>query len=305
MLRLVATRLLGGFIVLVAVATASFFLLRAAPGGPFDDERNPPPEVKRNIEERYHLNDPLPEQYARHMVGMLTLDFGQSMKRPMTVNELIVNHFPYSVTLGVMAIGIAIALGVGAGVVAAWRRNSWVDYALMTLALLGVWVPSLVLGPLFIYWFAIQAGILPAARATSFASYLLPSLVLGLIYAGTIARLARAGMIETLGQDFVRTARAKGLPDRVVVWRHALRLGILPVVTYLGPAAAALISGSFVVETIFQIPGLGYYFIDSVASRDYPVLTGLLVFYVAFLMVFNLIVDLLYGVLDPRIRDVA
>jgi oligopeptide transport system permease protein len=236
---------------------------------------------------------------------MLTLDFGQSMKRPMTVNELIAGHFPYSVTLGVMAIGIAVVLGVCAGVVAAWRRNSWVDYALMTVALLGVSVPSLVLGPLFIYWFALQLGILPAARATSFASYLLPSLVLGLIYAGTIARLARAGMIETLGQDFVRTARAKGLPERAVVWRHAFRLGILPVVTYLGPATAALISGSFVVETIFQIPGLGYYFIDSVASRDYPVLTGLLVFYVAFLLVFNLIVDLLYGVLDPRIRDVA
>jgi oligopeptide transport system permease protein len=302
MLRLILTRFAGGLLVLVAVATAAFFLLHAAPGGPFDAERNPPPEVRRNIQERYHLDEPVWRQFARHMEGMATLDLGQSMKRPITVNELIAHHFPYSVTLGLMALAIAIGLGVGAGVVAAWRRNTWVDYGLMSFALLGLSIPSLVLGPLFIYLFALQAGILPAARAGSFASYLLPSLVLGLIYAGTIARLARTGMIETLGQDFIRTARAKGVSERRVVWKHALRLGMIPVVTYLGPATAALISGSFVVETIFQIPGLGFYFVDSVTSRDYPVLTGLLVFYVGFLVVLNLAVDLLYGVLDPRIR---
>jgi oligopeptide transport system permease protein len=301
MLRLIATRLSGGLVVLIAVATASFFLLRAAPGGPFDEERNPPPEVKRNIEERYHLNDPLSEQYARHMVGMLTLDFGQSMKRPMTVNELIAGHFPYSVTLGVMAIGIAVVLGVCAGVVAAWRRNSWVDYALMTLALLGVSVPSLVLGPLFIYWFALQLGILPAARATSFASYLLPSLVLGLIYAGTIARLARAGMIETLGQDFVRTARAKGVRERGVVVRHMMRNALIPVLTLLGPALIDLIAGAVITESIFGVPGIGGYFVNSIAQRDYSMIMGTTLVYALLIVIANMLVDVTYGVLDPRI----
>jgi len=302
MLRLVASRLLGGLFVVVAVAVISFFLLRAAPGGPFDAERNPPPEVLRNIEERYHLNDPLSEQLVSYLKGVARLDFGHSMKRQKTVNELIADHVSHSVTLGVMALLIATGLGIAAGVTAAWRRNTWVDHLLMAIALVGVSVPSFVLGPLFIYWLSLKLNLLPPARAETFAGYLMPALTLGLIYAGTIARLARTGMIETLGQDFIRTARAKGLGERTVVWKHALRLGLIPVVTYLGPATAALISGSFVVEHIFQVPGLGYYFVDSVGSRDYPVLTGLLVFYVTFLVLLNLAVDIAYGFLDPRIR---
>lgn len=303
MLRLIVSRLIGGLFVLFVVATVSFFLLRAAPGGPFASERAVPDAVQRNIEERYHLNDSLWKQYTDHMGRMARLDFGHSMKRQRTVNELIANHSPHSLQLGVMAILFAALFGTALGVTAAARRNRWPDYVLMIVALLGISIPSFVLGPIFIRFFSLNLGWFPPARAESFSGYVLPALVLGMIYAGTVARLARAGVLETLGQDYVRTARAKGLSERVVVWKHALRLGIIPVITYLGPATAALISGSFVVEKIFQIPGLGFYFVDSVVSRDYPVLTGLLVFYVAFLVVLNLLVDILYGVIDPRSRD--
>ncbi|MBE7449499.1 MAG: ABC transporter permease [Kofleriaceae bacterium] len=302
MVRLILSRLLGGVFVLAVVATVSFFLLRAAPGGPFDTERRVPEAVQRNIEERYHLNDPLWKQYTSHMANMLVLDFGHSMKRQRTVNEMIADHAPHSLRLGLMAIVFAAIFGTVLGVTAAARRNSWVDYALMVVALLGISVPSFVLGPIFIRFFALELGWFPPARAEDFAGYVLPALVLGMIYAGTVARLARAGVLDTLGQDYVRTARAKGLSEKVVVWKHALRLGVIPVITYLGPATAALISGSFVIEKIFQIPGLGFYFVDSVVSRDYPVLTGLLVFYVAFLVLLNLVVDILYGVIDPRTR---
>ena len=302
MLRLILGRLIGGVFVLFVVATVSFFLLHAAKGGPFDSDRAVPEAVQRNIEERYHLNDPLWKQYVTHMERVATLDFGHSMKRQKSVKEMIAEHGPKSLRLGLMAMVFAAIFGTALGVTAAARRNTWVDYTLMVIALLGISIPSLVLGPMFIRWFSLGLGWFPPARAEVFSGYVLPALVLGMIYAGTVARLARAGVLDTLSQDYVRTARAKGLTERVVVWKHALRLGIIPVITYLGPATAALISGSFVVEKIFQIPGLGFYFVGSVSDRDYPVLTGLLVFYVAFLVLLNLVVDILYGVIDPRTR---
>ncbi len=302
MVRLIVTRLLGGVFVLFVVATVSFFLLRAAPGGPFASERAVPDAVRRNIEERYHLDQPMWQQYVTHMSRMARLDFGHSMKRQRTVNEMIADHSPHSLRLGLMAIVFATLFGTALGVTAAARRNTWVDHALMVVALLGISIPAFVLGPMFIRFFSLELGWFPPARAEGFTSYVMPAVVLGMIYAGTVARLARAGVLDTLGQDYVRTARAKGLSERVVVWKHALRLGVIPVITYLGPATAALISGSFVVEKIFQIPGLGFYFVDSVTSRDYPVLTGLLVFYVSFLVLLNLVVDILYGVIDPRTR---
>ena len=302
MLRLIIRRLIAGVMVVFTVATISFFLLRQAPGGPFDAERSLLPEVQRNIEERYHLNDPLWKQYVTYIDELAHGDLGHSLKRPQTVNELIANHYSYSLVLGGMAIVIAAVLGIVMGVLAAARRNTWVDHSLMTVALIGVSIPSIVLAPMFIGWFALRLGWLPAARADNLRSFILPSLSLGLIYVGTVARLARTGMIETLSQDFIRTARAKGLSERTIIWKHALRLGVLPVVTYLGPAVAALISGSFVVEQIFQIPGLGFYFIASVTDRDYPVLAGMLVFYVTLLVILNLIVDITLGILDPRIR---
>ncbi len=303
MLRVIVGRLLGGVVVLLAVATIAFFLLRAAPGGPFASERRMPVAVQRNIEERYHLNDPLWKQYTSYMGGLVQLDFGQSMKRSRTVGELIRDQGPYSLWLGLSAILFAALFGTLLGVVAAARRNTWADHGLMAIALLGISIPSFVLGPTLIRYLSLRFGWFPPARIAGWSSYVLPALSLGMIYAGTIARLARAGVIETLGQDYARTARAKGLSERVVVWKHALRLGVVPVVTYLGPATAGLIAGSFVIETIFQIPGLGFYFVDSVTSRDYPVLTGLLVFYVAILVVMNLVVDIVHALLDPRVRE--
>ncbi len=302
MLRLIASRLVGGVVVLLAVATISFFLLHAAPGGPFAAERRLPAAVERNIEERYHLHDPLWRQYTTYMGDLVRLDFGHSMKRQKTVGELIRDQAPYSAWLGLSAILFATLFGTLLGVVAAARRNTWADHGLMTIALIGISVPSFVLGPALIRYLSLRLDWFPPARIEGWTSYVLPALALGMIYAGTIARLARAGVLETLGQDYARTARAKGLSERVVVWKHALRLGVVPVVTYLGPATAGLIAGSFVVETIFQIPGLGFYFVDSVTSRDYPVLTGLLVFYVAVLVVMNLVVDLVHALLDPRVR---
>jgi oligopeptide transport system permease protein len=303
MLRLIVTRLAGGVAVVVAVATLSFFLLHAAPGGPFDAERALPPAVKTNIEAHFHLDESIVSQYGRYMGGLAHGDLGPSMKRSQTVNEIIAAHFPYSLTIGLMALAFAIVFGVSMGVVAAWRRNTWLDYLLMTIALLGISVPSIVLGPLLIAFFSLQLGWLPPARIEGVTSYILPSLVLGLLYTGTIARLARGAMLETLNQDFVRTARAKGLRERVVLWKHAARLGVVPVVTYLGPAAATLVSGSFVVEKIFGVPGLGGFFVDSITNRDYPVLTGVLVFYVMFLVVLNIVVDIAHGMIDPRIRE--
>ncbi|MEZ4365372.1 MAG: ABC transporter permease [Kofleriaceae bacterium] len=303
MLRLILSRLGSSVLVIFAVATIAFFLMRCAPGGPFDEERSLLPEVQRNIEERYHLNDPLISQYADYIGGLAKLDFGQSLKRPQTVNELIAGHYGYSLTLGLMAIAIALSLGLTMGVAAAARRNTWVDHSLMSFALLGVSIPSIVLAPLGIAAFALHLGWLPPARAEGLSSYLLPAFTMGLIYTGTIARLTRAGMLEVLGQDFVRTARAKGLSERAVVWRHAVRLGVVPVATYLGPAMASMIAGSFVIEQIFQIPGLGFYFVSSVSDRDYPVLTGMLVFYVVILVALNLVSDLAHGALDPRVRE--
>lgn len=303
MLRLIMTRLGGGVLVIIAVATSSFFMLRAAPGGPFDDERSIPPSIRRNIEKRYNLDKSTIEQYGLYMKGLAKLDLGYSLKRPQTVTEIIREHFPRSVVLGLMAIGFATMFGVLLGVLAASRQNTWVDHASMSVALFGISLPSFVLGPILIMIFSLNLGWLPPARFEGIRSMILPSLTLGLIYMGVIARLSRSGLLETMRQDYIRTARAKGLDERTVVWKHAVRLGLIPVVTYLGPATAALITGSFVVEQIFQIPGLGFYFVASISDRDYSVLTGVLVFYSVFLVLLNLVVDIAYGFIDPRIRD--
>ncbi|HKE13675.1 MAG TPA: ABC transporter permease [Kofleriaceae bacterium] len=309
MLRLVLARVGTGVVVVLAVATVTFWLLRAAPGGPFDRERQVPPEVTRNIERRYHLDWPAWKQYAHYMTGLIPFagdhgwkpDLGHSMKRTQTVEEIIGQSFPVSARLGLLALGFAALAGIALGVVAASRHNSWADHGAMGVALLGISIPSFVLGPILIMVFALGLKWLPPAQYTGLSSLLLPAAALGMIYMGVVARLARGGMLETLRQDYIRTARAKGVSERVVVWKHALRLGLMPVVTFLGPAAAALISGSFVIEKIFQLPGLGFYFVNSISDRDFPVLCGLLVFYSVFLVLLNLAVDVAHGLLDPRI----
>ncbi|MBT8493352.1 MAG: ABC transporter permease [Deltaproteobacteria bacterium] len=303
MLRLIVSRAIGGVFVIFFVATFAFFLLRLAPGGPFDDEANLQPEIQRNIEKRYNLDKPLLVQYGMELANLATFDFGQSMKRPQSVGEIIRQSFPKSVLLGVLSLSFAIAFGVFFGVVAASRHNTWLDHGAMGVALIGISIPSFVLGPILILFFSLKLGWLPPARFEGISSMILPSMTLGLIYMGVVARLTRTGLLETMRQDYIRTARAKGLSERKVVWKHAVRLGLLPVVTYLGPAAAALITGSFVVEKIFQIPGLGWYFVASITDRDYPILSGVLVFYSVFLVILNFLVDVAYGFLDPRIRE--
>lgn len=302
MIRFVVRRLLASLAVIWVVASASFLLLHAAPGGPFATDARRPPEVQRALEERYGLRDPLATQYARYLAALARGDLGTSLRSDRRVAALITTHGPVSGVLGLLALAIAITGGVGLGVAAARRRDSWTDRALMALALVGVSVPAFVLGPLLIAAFSLELGWLPPARLDGPAGYLLPALTLAVIYLGTIARLTRSGMVDALGQDFIRTARAKGLPERQVVWRHALRVGIPPVVTFLGPATASMIAGSFVVEKLFQVPGLGTYFVTAITDRDYPVVTGVFVFYAVLVIGLNLLVDLAYGALDPRTR---
>ncbi len=302
MIRLIIGRLLTGVLVVFAVATFAFSMMNLAPGGPFSQDRELKPSVQAKFEATYNLNDGFGTRYFNYMKSLAKGDLGMSMKYPRTVEDIIKTHFGTSVILGLGALVFSIIFGLTAGVIAASRQNSWTDHSSMGIALLGISVPSFVLGNLLISFFSLELGWLPASRAETWRHFILPSMTLGMIYMGVIARLTRSGMLDTLRQDYIRTARAKGLSENKVVWKHAFRLGVMPVVTYLGPAIAALVTGSFVVEKVFQIPGLGRYFIFSVLDRDWFVMCGLLVFYSVFLIILNLIVDITYGFLDPRIR---
>jgi len=303
MLGYVVRRVAGFFPILFVIVSVAFFLMRIAPGGPFDQERALPPQVRANIEARYHLDEPLWRQYLRYMGDVLQGDLGPSFRYPdRSVNELLTLGFPVSLTLGLCALGVALTIGGTSGVLAGLRRNSVVDYLTMSVALFGVSVPNFVLGPILMLIFALGLGWLPVAGWGTWRHLVLPSVTLGAFYAAYIARLTRAGLLEVIGQDFIRTARAKGLRESVVVLRHALPGAILPVVTYLGPASAAVLTGSVVVETIFSIPGIGRYFVGSALNRDYTMVLGTVVFYSALLVAFNLIVDVLYAYLDPRVQ---
>lgn len=294
-------------LVLFAVATLTFFLVRVAPGGPFDAERRLPPEVERNLQRQCDRDAPLSAQYVRFLKGWVSLEVdgctGMSLKYPgRSVREIIAEAFPVSLHLGALALLFALALGVTTGVLAAIRQNTWVDYAGMATSIIGISIPSFVLGPLLILVFSLQLGWLPPALWSGPSTWILPALTLGATYAAYISRLTRAGVLEVVRQDFIRTARAKGLPEWRVVVRHGLRGGLLPVVSYLGPATSALFTGSVVVEQIFGIPGLGRTFIESALNRDYNLVLGTVLVYAAFLMTMNLVVDLVYGLLDPRVR---
>lgn len=303
MLGYILRRVTGFFPVLFVIVSLSFFMMRLAPGGPFDQERALPEQVRANIEARYHLDEPLWRQYLRYLGDVAQGDLGPSFRYPdRSVNELLNLGFPVSLTLGLCALGVALTLGGTAGVLAGLRRNGLVDYLTMSFALGGVSVPNFVLGPILMLIFALGLGWLPVAGWGSWRHLILPSITLGTFYAAYVARLTRAGMLEVIGQDFIRTARAKGLREATVVLRHALPGAILPVVTYLGPASAAVLTGSVVVETIFSIPGIGRYFVSSALNRDYTMVLGTGVFYSVLLLLFNLIVDVLYAYLDPRVQ---
>jgi len=304
MFRFILRRLLETIPVLWAVATLTFIMLRMAPGGPFDAERQVTPEVLEQLNAQYGLDQSLPRQYATQLWNLARGDLGVSFKYPnRTVNEVIAETFPISLELGVYAILIALVIGMITGLVASLRPNTMTDYVPSALAMVGICLPTFVLGPLLILLFVIKLGWLPMSGWTSIPSAkILPALTLGLYFAAYVSRLTRGGMREILTQDYIRTARAKGASETRVILKHALRGGILPVVSFLGPAVAGLIAGSFVIETIFNIPGLGKFFVTSAFNRDYTMVLGLVVFFASLIVFFNLVVDILQIWLNPRLK---
>lgn len=303
MLRYILHRLLSSLVVLLAIITITFLLMHAIPGGPFTGEKNLSPTVKKNIEERYRLNDPLWQQYRDYIVHLASFDLGPSFKyEGRTVNSIIQESFPVSLQLGSLSIILAVLFGIPAGAIAALRQNSWQDYLTMLLATLGVSVPGFVFATLLIYLFAIKLQWLPAALWNGPTHMILPALALASQPTAFIARLTRSSLLEVLAQDYIKTARAKGLSQTAILFRHALKNALIPVITYLGPMAASIITGSFVIENIFAIPGLGRHFVTSIYNRDYTVILGITVFYSALVILFNLLVDLIYPLLNPRIQ---
>jgi oligopeptide transport system permease protein len=285
------------------VFTVTFALERSVPGGPFDSERKLLPEVKANIESRYHLNDPLLEQYLSQLGNACRGDLGYSYRMgDFSVNQIIAAGFPKSATLGILALAFALTLGFAAGIVSAVRRGSVLDFSLMAAATVGLALPSFVIAGLAIILFVFVWPLFPAAGFGSLRDVILPSLCLGAPFAAEIARLVRSGMLDVLGQDYVRTAYAKGMPTRIVLLRHAIRGALLPLVSYLGPAIADILTGSTVIEMIFAIPGLGYHFVQAALQRDFTLAMGVVLLYTVLLCVMNLAVDLMYTVLDPRVK---
>jgi oligopeptide transport system permease protein len=303
LLAFIARRVLLIIPTLWVIATLTFFLIHAAPGGPFQAERDIPPAAKEQLMRQYGLDQPLYRQYTRFLANAVRLDFGPSYKYPSRqVREIIFEALPVSAELGGWALLLAVLVGVPIGVVAAVKQNSRVDYAAMGLALAGVSVPNFVLGPVLVLGLSLTLYLLPPALWQGPESRILPVLTLSTAYIAYIARLTRGGMLEVLRQDYIRTARAKGLDESVVVAKHALRLGILPVVSYIGPAAARIMMGSIVVESIFSVPGLGRYLVNAAFNRDYTLVLGEVLFYASFLMGLNLLIDIAYTRLDPRVE---
>jgi oligopeptide transport system permease protein len=304
MSRLIISRLLQAVPTLWVIATITFFMTRFAPGGPFDTERSIPEEIKVKLQSHFGLDQPLFKQYLLYLKNLLQGDLGPSFKYPeWDVSELIITAFPVSLTLGLFSLIIALIIGIPAGMVAALKRNSWMDHLPMSLSMAGICLPTFVLGPLLIYGLSTQLNIFPPLGWYGPSDWILPSLTLGLFYAAYIARLTRAGMLETLQLDYVRTARAKGASSWRILTKHASRGGLLPVITFLGPAFAGLISGSFVIESIFFIPGLGKFFVTAAFNRDYTMVLGTVLFYATLIILLNLMVDLLQAWIDPKSRQ--
>jgi oligopeptide transport system permease protein len=303
MIRFVIRRLLQLVPTLWIIGSLAFVLVRLAPGGPFVSERDIPAAAKTQLVHAYGLDQPLRVQYVRFWRNALRLDLGPSYKYPgRQVREIIAEALPVSAELGGWALLVALLFGVPIGIVAAVRRNTLWDHAAMGIALAGVSVPSFVLGPVLVLLFSLTLYLLPPALWQGPASRVLPVATLAAAYVAYVARLTRAGMLEVLSKDYIRTARAKGLAERMVVLKHALRVGILPVVSYIGPAAARILMGSVVVETIFEIPGLGRYLVNAAFNRDYTLVLGEVLFYASLLMALNLLVDVAYAWLDPRVE---
>ena len=303
MTSLLLKRLIHGVIVLWAVATLTFILLRLAPGGPFDSERKLPPEIIANLEAKYHLNEPVLEQYVRYLAGLARGDLGPSYKYlDRGVTEIIADTLPTSALLGILAVLFAVSVSFPLGLFAANYRESVIDRLCLFVATLGISLPNFILGALLIWIVALQFGWLQAGRWDDWSSVILPMVTLGAAPAAYLSALLRSNLIEILNEDFVRTARAKGAREQAVIAKHALRNSLIPILTVMGPLIAALLTGSFVVEYVFAIPGMGRFFITAVTDRDYPLIMGVTLVYTAILVSANLAVDLLYGWVDPRIR---
>jgi oligopeptide transport system permease protein len=299
----VLRRAISVVLVVFVVATGTFILMHAIPGGPFKKEKALPPAVQRNIEERYKLNDPLWKQYTDYLSNLIRGDLGPSFKYlGRSVNDIIRDGFPVSATLGAWAILFALVVGVPAGIISALNQNKWQDNAVMAIAIIGVSVPNFVIATLLMYVFAVKLRWLPVALWGTPKHVILPMIALAGFPAAFFARLMRSSTLDVLSQDYIRTARAKGLSWYAVVVKHVVKNAILPVVTYLGPLVAGILTGSFVVENIFAIPGLGRYYVTSIYNRDYTTIMGVTIFYSAFLVLLNFLVDIAYGWIDPRIK---
>jgi oligopeptide transport system permease protein len=312
MLSYAIRRSLGAVPTLFIIITAAFFMMRLAPGGPFDSQRHLPPEIEHNIQVAYNLDKPVYEQYALYLERLARGDLGPSFKtRDFTVTQLIAEGLPVSLKLGLSAMIIAVFLGIGLGTVAALNQNRFVDYATMSAAMVGITIPTFVTAPILTLVFGVY-GVrlfgydisLPVGgwNGGALNNMILPVTVLALPQIAVIARLVRGSMIEVLHSNYIRTARAKGLPSHTIVVRHALRAALLPLVSYLGPAVAGVLTGSLVVENIFGIPGIGRYFVDGALNRDYTLVLGVVICYAVFVITLNLVADLLYAALDPRVR---
>ena len=305
MFKFIAKRILEAIPTLLVLITISFFLMRFAPGNPFSSERPLPPEVMENINAKYGLDKPVLEQYFTYLINVLKGDLGPSFKyKDFTVNELVSSALPVSAKIGTVAFLFTLVMGVGIGTIAALRQNTWVDYTIMSTAMIGVVMPSFVLAPVLIYIFSIYLGWFPAGGWLdgSFKYMFLPVIGMSLLYIATFARITRGSMIETLNSNFIRTARAKGLSYTYIVLKHALKPAMLPVVSYMGPAFVGIITGSVVIETVFGLPGIGKLFVNGAFNRDYSLVMGVTILIGFLFIVFNTVVDILLATIDPKIR---
>ncbi|AIG26072.1 ABC transporter permease [Brevibacillus sp. 7WMA2] len=303
MLRYLGKRIIFMFVSLFLIVTATFFLMHSIPGGPFTGERNVPPEIQKALEAKYNLDLPISQQYLLYLKGIATWDLGPSFtEKSSTVNDMINRGFPVSAHLGLQALLVAIFGGISLGVIAALYHNKWQDYSAMLIAVLGLSVPSFILASFYQYFFSIELGWFPIAKWETWKHTVLPTFALAASPLAFIARLTRSNMIEIMGQDYIKTAKSKGLSTFVITVKHAIRNALLPVITYLGPLSASILTGAFVVERIFGIPGLGREFVISITNRDYTVIMGTTVFYAMILVVMVLIVDIAYTLIDPRIK---
>ncbi|CAI9395789.1 ABC transporter permease [Niallia sp. Sow4_A1] len=296
-------RFVSMLVTLWVIITITFFLMHFTPGSPFNDERTTNEAIQKNLEEQYHLDKPLIVQYGMYLKQIATFDFGISIKKSsQTVNEMIGRGFPVSFELGMVALVVAVISGITLGVIASLKHNGVIDYIAMTIAVIGISIPNFVLATMLIQQFAVNWKILPTATWSSWKHMILPTIALATSPTAIIARLTRTSMLEVLTQDYIKTAKAKGLSPFKIIVKHALRNALLPVVTLLGALAASILTGTFVIEKIFAIPGMGKYFVDSINNRDYPVIMGTTIFYSTILIIMLFLVDLAYGILDPRIK---